>query len=80
MFMLGFAIWIVVNICAAVFISRKVEDADRRIAYYALIWCVPVFGSIAATIVAAHRALRKDEDSVGMMPKAVAEAKKRSSG
>ena len=78
MFMLSFAIWLVVNIWAASFVSRKVEDADNRIAYYALIWCIPLFGAIAATTIAAHRTLRKDEGSSGRMLNSIAEIKERS--
>jgi len=77
MFMLGFALWLVVNVWAASFVSRKVEEADHRIAYYALIWCIPLFGAIAATTISAHRASRKVEDSSGKMLTSIAKAQKR---
>ena len=54
MFMLGFAIWLIVNIWATSFVSRKVKDANHRIAYLALIWCVPLFGASAAAIITAR--------------------------
>ena len=60
---LGFATWLVVNVLATSFVSRRVENGDRRIAYYTLIWCLPLFGAIAATITAAHRAQRRGENS-----------------
>ena len=80
MFKLGFAIWLVVNILATAFVSRKTDDAHHRITYYALIWCIPLFGAIAAASIAAHRALRKGEDAAEAIPKAATEAKKRSRG
>ena len=78
MFMLAFAIWLIVNVCATSFVSRNVEDADNRIAYLALVWCIPLFGALVATIVAAQRALRNDEDSSGKLPSAIAEAEESS--
>ena len=80
MFKLGFAIWLTANIWATAFVSQKLDQADHRIAYYALIWCVPLFGAIAAASIAAHRALRKGEDAAEAIPKAATEAKKRSRG
>ena len=80
MFKLGFAIWLVANIWATAFVSRKIDQADHRIAYYALIWCIPLFGAIAAASIAAHRALRTGEDATKAIPKGTAEAKKRSPG
>lgn len=80
MFKLGFAIWLVVNVWATAFVSRKVGDAGHRIAYYALIWCIPLFGAIAAASIAAHRALRTGEDAAAAMPKGTTEAKKRPHG
>ena len=80
MFKLGFAIWVVVNVWATAFVSRKIDDADQRIAYYALIWCIPLFGAIAAASIAAHRATRTGEHAAAAMPKGTTEAKTRSRG
>ena len=80
MLKLGFAIWLVVNVWATAFVSRKVGDAGHRIAYYALIWCIPLFGAIAAASIAAHSGPRTGEDAVAAIPKGTIEAKKRSRG
>lgn len=77
MFKFGFAIWLIVNVLATSFVAPKIKDAVHQMAYFALIWCIPVFGAIAATIVAAHRTLRKDEDSYGKTHGVIAEAQKR---
>ena len=78
MFKLGFAIWLVINVWATSFVSRKIEDAEHRIAYYALIWCIPFFGAVAATTIAAQRALRKNKDAARAMLNGTTEARKRS--
>jgi hypothetical protein len=78
MFKLGFAIWLVINVWATSFVSRKIEDAGHRIAYYALIWCIPLFGAVAVTIIAAHRALSKNKDAATAMLNGTIEPRKRS--
>jgi hypothetical protein len=80
MFKLGFAIWLAANIWATAFVSRKLDQTDHRIAYYALIWCIPLFGAIVAASIAAHRALRTGEDATEAIPKGATETKKRSRG
>ena len=78
MIMVGFSLWLVVNVWATSFVSRKVKNADHRIAYLALIWCLPLFGAIAASTIAAHHSMRKAANSSAKMLSAISETQKRS--
>ncbi len=73
-------VWFSVNIWATWFVSRQVSERGTRVAYYLLIWLVPIVGAAAAVLFIGFGDNPKSTNSQGRMFDAVVDARKRPKG
>lgn len=70
-------IWLAVTIWAAWFVSRRVSDRGARIAYYLLIWLVPIVGAAFAVLIVGIGSEKKSVTSSNRMFDAIVDAHKK---
>jgi hypothetical protein len=71
------AMWLSMAIWAAWFVSRRVADRGTRIAYYLLIWLVPIVGAAAAVLIIGFGGDRNSMSSADRMFDAVVDEHKK---
>ena len=70
-------VWFSVNIWATLFVSRRVSGRGTRIAYYLLVWLVPIIGAAATVLFIGFDRNRKSATSNDQMIDAIVDARRR---
>ena len=68
-------LWLAICICASFVVARRIEIGRDRIAYYLLIWLIPVVGAAAAILLS--RRLKSHTPASEKMHEAIVDARRR---